>query len=132
MFFENIYSLKIFSWLEKEVVDQIVNNSEERSYNAGDIIIFESEAANWEWYILKKWRVMVSIWWQDIVSLNPWDIFWELALLSEEKRTATVRAETDITVIVLNMDNLITILNNDNNWLNKTILRRIEENLERE
>ena len=131
MFFENIYTLKIFSWLEKETVDQIVQNSEERNYNSWDIIIFEWEAANWEWYILKKWRVMVSIWWKDIVNLNPWDIFWELALLSEEKRTATVRAETEISVIVLNMDNLIMILNNDNNWLNKTILRRIEENLER-
>lgn len=131
MFPDNIYSLKIFSWIDKEIVDNIVNNCEVRTHNAWDIIIIEWEESNGEWYIIKKWSVLVSIWWKAIVSLNTWDIFWEIALLSEEKRTATIKAGNDLEVIVLKMENLVEIINNDENQLNKTILRRIEENLER-
>ena len=132
MFLNNIYSLKIFNWFDKEVVDKIVANCENRKYNNWDIILVEWEDSNWEWFIILKWRVSVSIYWQKIVDLNAGDIFWEIALLNEENRTATVKAQTELELIVLKMEHIIEIINNDKNSLNKTILKRIEENLERE
>jgi CRP-like cAMP-binding protein len=131
MFFNNVYSLKIFSGVSKHIVSNIVNNCESRKYNSWDLIIIEWEESNGEWYIIKSGIVSVSIWWKRIVDLNVWDIFWEIALLNEEKRTATIKAETDLEVIILKMDNLVEILNNDTNQLNKIILKRIEENIER-
>ena len=133
MFFNhNIYGLKIFNWFNKEIVDQIVNSCEIREYQRWEIIVVEWQESNWEWYIIKTWKVAISIKWQRIAELNEWDIFWEIALLNEEVRTATVKAEAKLEVIVLSMDWLIEIINNDENALNKTILRRIEENIERE
>ena len=132
MFSNNIYSLKIFEGFDKEIVDKIVNNCEKREYDKWNIILFEWEESNWEGYIIRKWRVSISIWGKKIVELNPWDIVWEIALLNEEQRSATVKTETEVELIVLRMNDLIEIINNDENNLNKTILRRIEENIERE
>ncbi len=126
---ENIYTLKIFDWFDKEIVDSIVNNCEIRKYNLWELIIIEWEDSNWEWYILKTGKVSISISGKKIVELNPWDIFWEIALLNEEERTASVSAITDIEVIVLNIEHLIEIINNDWNNINKIIIDRIEENL---
>lgn len=126
---ESIYSLKIFHWFDKEIVDSIVNSCEHRKYNLWELIIIEWEESNWEGYILKRGKVTISISWKKVAELNPWDIFWEIALLNEEERTATVSALTDLEVIVLNLDDLISIINNDSNNINKIIIERIEENL---
>ncbi len=126
---ENIYSLKIFEWFDKEIVDSIIDNCETRLINSWEMIIVEWEESNGEWYILKRWKVSISIGWNRIAELSSWDIFWEIALLNEEERTATVSAITDIEVIVLKLENLIEMINNDENKINKTIMSRIEENL---
>ena len=126
---ESIYSLKIFHWFDRKIVDSIVDNCELRKYSNWELIIIEWETSNWEWYILKRGKVAISIKWKKIAELNPWDIFWEIALLNEEERTASVRAITDLEVIVLNLWNLIEIINNDPNNINKIIIERIEENL---
>ncbi len=129
--FEKIYALEIFKWIEQDVVQNIINNCKTRKIPASEKIIREGDESNGEWYILKEWNVAISIWWQKVAELSSWDIFWEIALLNEEKRTATVTAITDIEVIVLNLDNLIEMINSDDNTINKTIMSRIEENLER-
>ena len=91
----------------------------------------EHEESNWEWYILKSGNVEIIIWGQKVAELGFWDIFWEIALLNEENRTATVRALKDCEVLVLNFDHLMDLINNGSNLINKTILSRIEENLTR-
>jgi len=126
---ESIYSLKIFHWFDKEIVDSIVNTCELRKYSLWELIIVEWEMSNGEGYILKNWKVAISIWGKKIAELNPGDIFWEIALLNEEERTASVSAISDLEVIVLNLENLIQIINNDSNNINKIIIERIEENL---
>lgn len=128
---ESIYNLEIFKWIEHSIIENIINNCEERIYTEWEMIIIEWSESNWEWYILKNWKVWISIWGNKIAELNSWDIFWEIALLNEEERTATVKALSDITVIVLSIDNLIEMINNDPNKINKTIMNRINENLSR-
>lgn len=128
--FWNIYKLRIFSWIDKSIVDEIISKSETRKYKTGSLIITEKEASNGEWYIVKKWNVEISINAKRIAELWIWDIVWEIALLSEEERTASVKAITDIEVIVLNLDNLIKIIDNWNSNINKIVIERIEKNLE--
>ena len=127
---DTIYNLAIFKWIEKEVVDSIILNSEEEKFAEWEIIMVQWAESNWKWYIIKNGSVKVSINWQKIAELSQWDIVWEIALLNEEKRTATVEAITDTTMIVLTLDNLIDMINSDENKINKEIMRRIEENLE--
>ncbi|MDD3144886.1 MAG: cyclic nucleotide-binding domain-containing protein [Candidatus Gracilibacteria bacterium] len=126
---ESIYGLKIFHGFNREIVDSIINNCEQREYSNGELIIVEGENSNGEGYILKRGKVAISIGGKKIAELNPGDIFGEIALLNEEERTATVSAITDLEVIVLNLSDLINIINNDENNINKIIIERIEENL---
>ncbi len=126
---ESIYSLKIFHGFSRETVETIINNCEQREYKSWELIIIEWEMSNWEWYILKKWKVAVSIKWQKVAELNSWDIFGEIALLNEEERTASINALSDIEVIVLKLEDLITIINDNQSNINKLIIERIEENL---
>ena len=129
--FERIYSLKIFEWIDKETIKKIVDDCEVREYLDGEIIMMENDASNWEWYIIKSGNVEIIIWWTRVAELGVWDIFWEIALLNEEDRTATVRAIKNLKVFVLNIDHLMEMINNGSNLINKTILSRIEENLTR-
>ena len=128
---ENIYNLGIFKWIERLTIERIVESCPTKNFKEWETILVEWEDSNWEWYILKTWRVWIRISWKKIAELWIWNIFWEIALLNEEQRTATVRALEDIEVIILSLDNLIEMINNDNNNINKTIMNRIEENLER-
>lgn len=127
---DTIYSLAIFKWIEKEIVDSIILNCEEENFATWEIIMLQWNESNGKWYIIKSWNVKVSIDWKKIVELNSGNIVWEIALLNEEERTATVEAITNTTMIVLTLDDLIDMINSDENTINKEIMRRIEENLE--
>ena len=126
---ESIFKLKIFSGINKEVVEDIILHSEEKEFKAWEMILTEWDPSNWEWYIIKNGRVSISIKWQKIAELSNWDMVWEIALLNEEKRTASVKAIEDSEVIILTLDSLINMINHDDNSINKEIIRRIEENL---
>ena len=126
---ETIYSLKIFQWIEKDIVDKIILSCHEKSFWNWEIIMMEGEESNGEWYILKSGKVTISIKWQKVAELNEGDIFWEIALLNEEERTATVMTLSEVEVIVLTLDDLIEMIYNDENKINKEIMKRIEENL---
>ncbi len=128
---ENIYNLGIFQWISHDVVDDIILSCREEEYHDGNVIIYEWDPTNGKGYILKSWRVSISIENQKIAELSAGDMFGEMALLNEESRTASVVAQWDITVIVISIGNLIEMINHDSNKINKEIIRRIEENLER-
>lgn len=128
---ESIYNLEIFKWIDHDVIDGILIQCEERKYSDWEMIIIEWEESNSEWYIIKTGKVSISIKWSKIAELHAWDIFWEIALLNEEERTATVSALSDIEVIILSIDHLIEMINNDENKINKTIMTRMEENINR-
>lgn len=127
---ENISRLKIFEWIDTNIVEDIIHNCEHRVFQDWEIIIMQSEESNGEWYIIKKWSVNVSIDGENIAQLQSGDIFWEIALLNEEERTASVYSNGETEVIVLKLENIMEMLSSDNQ-INKTIIQRIEENLER-
>lgn len=125
----DIYDLQIFSGIEKNEIDDLIKNLRKEIFKKGEIIIRQWEKSNWKWYIILSWEVSVEISWEKIASLVAWNIFWEIALLNEEERTATIIAETDLELLVLSQETIIEIMNQDN-YLNKEIMRRVHENLE--
>lgn len=127
---ESIFNLTIFKGIDHDTIEKIVVNCSEKTFTEGEMIIIEWENSNGEGYILKSWKVSIGIRWQKIAELHSGDIFWEIALLNEEERTATVTALEDIEVIVLSLEDLIEMINNDENQINKTIMERIEANLD--
>ncbi len=128
----NILDLKIFSWIDEETVKKIIEVAPKAHFDEGSILLIEWMDSDGKGYIIESWKVKVKMKDETIAELGEGDIFWEIALLNEEKRTATVEAMTDLEVIVLSLDNLIEMINNDENKINKEIIRRLEENLGRE
>ena len=57
------------------------------------------------------------------------DIFWEIALLNEEPRTATIIALTDVETIIISIDDIRELISNWNSSINNDIMARIEANL---
>ena len=129
---ENILNLKIFKWIDKNTIEEIVLNTPEKTFQEWEILFIQGTPSNWEAYIIKSWEVKVILNQKEVTRLKSWDIVWEIALLNEEERTATVEATTKTDVIVLTIDSLIEMISNGSETINNTIIERIEQNLNEE
>lgn len=131
-FTKNIPSLKIFEGIDTNIVEEIISQADREQYPAGSTIIEEWAHPDGKWYIIDTGSVNVSVWEQKIAKLHAGNMFGEIALLNEEPRTASIKAIEDVEVIILSQDTLFKMIENDNNTINKEIMRRMEENLEKE
>lgn len=123
---EHIY---LFEWFEKVFLESILINSVFKNYSKWDIIIQEWEKSD-NAYIIISWIVWVFKDNKNINTIFEWDIFWEISLITNEPRTASIIAQTDIEVLVLSKENLLKIINTLPNWdkIKTTILNRIIQN----
>lgn len=126
---QDIYELKIFTWIDKHVVNVIISNAKIETFNAGDIILQQWDESNGKGYIIKSGNVVVEIWGNKIAELWIWEIFWEIGLLSEDERMATIRALWYVETLILDQDDLMEMINNWNESINKDLIERIERNL---
>lgn len=124
---ESIYNLKIFSWIDRDIITRLVENLEKEIYLSWQFILNQWDKNNSKWYIIISWEVDVFIDWKNIWHLWAWEVFWEIALLNEEDRTATVIAATDLELLVITQEAIFQIMSEDNS-LNKEIMRRVQEN----
>lgn len=129
---EKIQKLGIFNGIEDSVVDEILANAARENFKSGETIMQQGDFPNSTGYIIEDGSVDVSIDNNPTAKLTTGDMFGEIALLNEEPRTATIVAESDVTVIIISQDMLFEMISNDNNTINKEIMRRMEENLEAE
>lgn len=124
-----MFELEIFKWIEFATVEKILAYASIESYNKWDIVFNEWDQTNWKAYVIKSWEVDIIVKWKKIKTLFEWEIFWEIALLTEEYRNATVEVVSDVELIVITYPDLIDMVNHDDNIINKQIMKRIEENL---
>lgn len=124
-----MFELEIFKWIESHIVEKIISNVPIEKFVRWDVVFNEWEVTNWKAYVIKSWEVQILAKWKEIAKLKKWEIFWEIALLNEEERNATVLALTDLELIVITYSDLIDMINHDDNIINKQIMRRIEQNL---
>lgn len=127
-----IYNLKIFEWIDDDTVDSIIKNCSEETYQSWEIIMAQGEESNWKGYIIKSGKVQITVNGTKMSELDSGNIVWEIALLNEEERTATVQAVEKTTMIVLSIEELIEMINNWVNHISKWIMQRIEQNISAE
>ncbi len=103
----------------------------EVKFNEGDIIFCEFEPGE-EMYIIKEGKVRITKIQNDkektIDVIGPGEMFGEMALIDNDKRTATVIAETDVTLIRVDKNNFEMLAKNNPQWalkLLKNFSRRI-------
>lgn len=125
-FLEKIKKLYVFEWFEENFLQKIINQSQIENFSKWDEIILEWEKS-WKAFVIISGIVSIIKNWKNINTLFEWDIFWEISLVTNEKRTATVKAETDIKVLTFYKNTLLEIINTLPNWelIKNTILNRI-------
>jgi CRP-like cAMP-binding protein len=129
---EKIEKLTIFDGIDSAVVDEVLANAKKSSFAAGETIMEQGDHPNATGYIIESGSVEVSIDGDQKTTLSSGEMFGEIALLNEEPRSATVIAKSDTIVVEISQDILFEMINNDDNSINKEIMRRMEENLEAE
>lgn len=130
--FWKVQGLKIFEWIDATVVQEILDTAKRQKFAPGEIIMEQGDHPNGTGYIIEEWTVDVWVNMEQTALLWDGEIFWEIALLNEEPRTATIVAKEDVTALIISQDMLFHMIENDDNSINKEIMRRMEENLENE
>lgn len=125
----NLKDLYIFEWFEKDFLEKIITSTERKFFKSWTIVLKEWNISK-NAYVLVKWIVSIFIKWKNINTIFEWDIFWEIWLVMDEPRTATVKAETDIEILVINKELFSEILKRIPDWdyIKNTILNRIIQN----
>lgn len=126
---QEIYDLKIFSGIDKTELENLISKLPREKFLSWEIIMNQWDVSDGKWYIIISGWVDVFINSEKITSLEAWDVFWEIALLNEDERTATIIASSDLETLVLSQEAILEIMNSDN-YLNKEIMRRVQENIE--
>lgn len=106
-------------------------DSLEVRFKEGDIIFCEFEPGE-EMYVIKEGKVRITKIQNNkektIDIIGPGEIFGEMALIDNDKRTATAIAETDVVLIRVDRNNFETLAKNNPFWalkLLKNFSRRI-------
>lgn len=121
----------LFQDLDWNFLEFIIDNSRRVEFEANKILIKEWDNSDWNAYIIQKWEVEVSMKNEIITNLKAPEIFWEIALITDEPRTATIKTKTEIVALKINKELLHKILKEFPNWdkMQKIIQTRIIENL---
>lgn len=125
--------ISLFEWIELGYIEMIIDNSRRIEYKSEDVIIFQWANSNGAAYIIQEWNVRVEINWELVTKINEWWLFWEIALITDEPRVASVIAESNIILLQIDQELLHTIIKKFKNWsdIQETFMKRILENIKR-
>ncbi len=123
--------IKLFEWIDLEYVNMIVDNSRRVEYIKDDVIIVEWDKSDWAAYIIQKGSVNVIIDWEVKNVIEEGWFFWEIALITDEPRTATVMANDNLVLLKIDKELLHTIIKKFKNGveIQKTLMSRIKDNI---
>ncbi len=122
----------LFQDLSSEMINKIIDNSRTIEVKAWEEIIVQWELLNSNAYIIKSWIASVILNDRVLKTLKAWDLFWEIALITDEPRTATIKALTNMKLLQINKDLLFDIIKQFPNGkeIQKTMIERIKENIQ--
>ena len=117
---EELLKFKIFEDISLEELDAVLDISKEVSFNHGEIILEESSyGTDSDFYIILKGNVKVELQASQINSddklnkrltvLKSSDIFGEMGLLRNRRRSAQVTAYSDLTVLKVDQKKLFQL-----------------------
>jgi CRP/FNR family cyclic AMP-dependent transcriptional regulator len=110
---------------EKELID-IARLSEERSFALGDELCHESDFGRLV-FVLLEGEADVTVAGDSVGTARPGDVVGELAMLGSGHRTATLTATTPMTVLVLEPEEIDSVLAADPSSASRLGRRAIDE-----
>ena len=97
---EHLAEIPLFSALSKKDLQRIAKASNEVSRDAGTVLVDQGDAGR-EAFVIIEGTATVKRNNRKIATLGPGDAIGEMSLLDHGPRTATVSADTPITMLVL-------------------------------
>jgi len=118
-----IRNIPLFSGLPREDIAKILGKLEEKSFSSGATIFSQGDQGD-AFYLIQSGAVQVvleskGVRSESIVVLGPQDWFGEMALLSEEPRSASILAVKDTTVWRLSREDWDDLIEKHPTWLLK-------------
>jgi CRP-like cAMP-binding protein len=123
---ENLY---IFDGFSKEEVAYFLLMTQTQHRKKWDVVITMGETSNGCAYYIKSWHVKIMREGNEIALLGPGAFFGEIALITDEPRTATVEAIDDAELQVFLKDDFLALLKRSahSKELKEEILRRMKD-----
>ena len=106
---EHLAQVPLFSACSKKDLMLIAKAAEEVSVKAGKVIVEENQPGH-EFFLILDGAATVRRNNRKLAALGPGQYFGELALLDRGPRTATVTADTDMTLAVLGQREFVGVL----------------------
>lgn len=97
---EHLSTIQILRLLPPSEIHGLVPYIRERKFPAGSRLIAEGDPGD-EIYFVEAGKIEVIQGGRPVAELGPGEVFGEMALLTDEKRSATVLAKTDVDVLEL-------------------------------
>jgi CRP/FNR family transcriptional regulator, cyclic AMP receptor protein len=97
---DHLATVPLFSALSKRELQQVARAADEIDVQAGRELVTEGRVGR-EFFLILDGRATVRRNNRKVASLGPGRYFGELALLDRKPRSATVVADTDMTLLVL-------------------------------
>ncbi len=123
----------IFSELTSDELEQIKVQAARKQFKKGEIIFSEGDAADFI-YFVESGEVGISVQKftaeEEISTLGPGDYFGEMAVFYKNRRTATVSARADTTLLSINKSDFLGLMKSNQNLahrINEALAVRNEE-----
>ena len=107
---QNIESLYIFEGFSKEVVAYFLLMSQVQYKKAGEIIMRQGDVSNGCAYYINSGSVRVLHDGEEIAVIGKWGFFGEIALITDEPRTATIEVAEDTELQVFLKEDFLTLI----------------------
>lgn len=94
-------SIPLLAVLDKRALEQVLRTAREQRYAPGDVVVNEGDPATRLYLIIEGTASVEQSAAGNVGKLQAGDFFGELALIEEHGRTATVRADTELTCLII-------------------------------
>jgi CRP-like cAMP-binding protein len=98
---EELKRVSLFSGLSQRQLKRLARLCKEREFSAGTSIVRQGQMSGVCFFIISEGEASATIDDTEVARLGPGDYFGELALISEQVRTATVTAEVPLRCLVM-------------------------------
>lgn len=98
---DELAQVRLFSGLSKRQLRQLARHVKERTFRPGVAVVKEGTMSGVGFFIVAEGDATISVEGKAVARIGPGDHFGELALITEDARTATVTADTRLRCYVI-------------------------------
>jgi CRP-like cAMP-binding protein len=98
---DELKKVPLFSALSDRQLTRLANGFRERDFNTGTAVVRQNQMSGVGFFVIIEGAASVSVDGTEVARLGPGDHFGELALISEQVRSATVTAVEPLHCLVI-------------------------------